>query len=80
MTKYYYIVLTEDKRFCIAPTWGIDVDDLVTIEGSEKILKVISVAMDNEEGDLFKMAEAITGSPLPKVKKRFRAYEVDWEE
>ena len=80
MTKYYSIVLTEDKRFCIAPTWGIEAGDLITISGCDKPLKVIATATDSEDGDFIKMVQALTVTPLPKVEKRFRAYEVDWED
>ena len=79
MTKYYYIVLTEDKRFCLAPTWSVDIGDLITIKGCDKPLKVLATATDSEDGDFMKMVMALTGTQLPKIEKRLRAYEMDWE-
>lgn len=79
MGKYFYIVLTKEG-VCVAPSYGIEVGDLVTIKGIDKLLTVEATACDCEGGDFFNMMVALNGGPLPRIEKRYRAYDLEWED
>ena len=83
MKTYVDILLLENGVFCMAPAWGVNVDDMVSLTdavGNTKILKVLATATDSADGDFVKLTEKYISYPLPKIIGVYKGVPADWGE
>lgn len=84
MIEYIDILLLENGVFCKAPLCKVCEGDIVcvtdVISGVDKAYKVLAVATDTVSGDTTRLIEKYIGYELPKITRRFKAYDVDWED
>ena len=82
--KYIDILLLSNGIFCMAPAWSIREGDLVGlpdfVSGCNKVLEVVSVVTDKEDGKFTKMVKRYVGGELPKVTQRYKQSDVLWED